>query len=121
MEGDLIGVRLAEAGEHLHAPLTRHRRNLAHQTAFPNTGWSDHPGHRAMAVDGAVQKPLDRAHLPSATDQFQLSTFDRSTMFCHAQQPMGGYWLAGPLDVDQLALAESRCVLNQACGGRADH
>ena len=37
MEGHLTGVRLAEGSEHLNTTLARHHRNLAHQTALPNT------------------------------------------------------------------------------------
>ena len=39
----------------------------------------------------------------------------------HAQQPMGGHWLVGTLDPNQLRLAESRCAINQSRGGGAEH
>ena len=121
MEGDLAGVRLAEGGEHLDTAATRHRRNLAHQTALADARWPHHADHRAVAVDCTVQQALDGGHLPPPTDQIRLSTPDSAMPFGHAQQPPGGHRLVGTLDLDHLRFAESRSAINQSRGGRAEH
>ena len=68
---------------------TRHRRNLAHQTALADAGWPHHADHRAVAVDRTLQQALDGGHLPPPTDQIRLSTPDGAMLFAHAQQAMG--------------------------------
>ena len=72
-------------------------------------------------VDCTLQQALDGGHLPPPTDQIRLSTLDGAMPFPHAQQPAGGDWLVGTLDLNQLRLAESRCAINQSRGGRAEH
>src|SRR6476646_720374 len=41
--------------------------------------------------------------------------------FLHAQQPLSRDRLIGPLDLNQLRLAESRCAINQPRGGLTEH
>src|SRR6516162_9437193 len=98
MEGDLAGVRFAEAGEHLHTPGRCHSRDFTHQTALANARWPHHADHRAVPVDGALQQPLDGRHLPPPTDQIRLSTVDAATLFTYAQQSTGGHRRVSTLD-----------------------
>jgi hypothetical protein len=99
MEGDLAGVRLAEGGEHLDTTATRHRRNLAHQTALANAGWPHHTDDTAVALDCAVQHALIGGHLPSSTDQIRLSTPHSAMLFAHAQHATGHDRFIGTLDL----------------------
>ena len=42
-------------------------------------------------------------------------------VFSDAQQPTGGHWLIGSLNVDHLRFTEHHRALDQSCGGRAEH
>ena len=79
------------------------------------------PTTRAVALDCTVQQALNGGHLPPPTDQIRLSTPDSVMPFAHAQQAAGGHRLIGTLDLNQLGLTQSRCAINQPCGGRAEH
>ena len=74
-----------------------------------------------MAVDSTVQQAFDGGHLPSPTNKIRLSTPDSVTPLRHAQQPLGGHWLVGTFNLNQLRLAESRRALDEPRRGRAEH
>jgi hypothetical protein len=99
----------------------RHRRRLAHQTALPDTRWSHHIDHCAVAIDGALKQALDGGHFPLPTNKIRLSTPDGVMLFAHAQQLTGGHRRVGTLDLNQLRFAESRSTLSQSRCGRAEH
>src|SRR5260370_3410222 len=121
MEGELAGMRLAERGEHFHTAVTSHSRKLAHQTALADAGWPHYPDHCAVAIDCAVQQPLDGGQLPPSTHQIGFSTPDTAVPFLYAQQPLGGHRCVGTPYLNQLRSTEVRCAINESCGGRAEH
>lgn len=92
-------------------PCKGNRRNLANQTAFPDTGRSLDPNHSAVAVDGTVQHALDGRQFPSPTDKFRLSAPD-DPVLAHAHQAVSGYWFVSTFDPNQLQLTESCYALN---------
>jgi hypothetical protein len=61
-----------------------------------------------VAVDGTLDQPLDRGHLPSPTDQIRLSKPGSTMPLAHAQQSTGGYRRIGTLDLDQLRSESQR-------------
>jgi hypothetical protein len=62
-----------------------------------------------VAIDGAVQQPLDGGHLPPPTDQSRLSTPDGAMPVADAQQSMGGFQ----------TMRSRQYWRKIACGGRA--
>jgi hypothetical protein len=103
-EGNLAGVRFAEGHEHFHTTQSGRSRNLADQTAFPDTGLTDHADHRAVALDCTVQQAFNGGHLPPPTHQIRLSTPDAAMPVADAQQAACQDWFIGTLDLNQFRL-----------------
>jgi hypothetical protein len=74
-----------------------------------------------MAVDGTVEQTPDRRHLPPPTHQSRLGTCQSAVTLAHTQQAAGQDRCVSTFDLNRLRLTESRSVLNQARGGRANH
>ena len=72
MKGNLVGVRLTEGFENLHAAANCQRGDFTNKAALTDTRWSYQPDHRAVAVDCSFQQSINGRHLPSPTDQCRL-------------------------------------------------
>src|SRR5262249_1559376 len=77
--------------------------------------------HSAVAVDRTLQQALDGRQLPPPTDQTRLSTLSSAKPVSYAQQPVGGHWFLGTLDLDHLRFTEHRCALDQSRRGGAEY
>ena len=80
-----------------------------------------HADHRAVTIDCTVQQTLNGGQLPPSTNKIRLGTVKRVMPFLHTHESPGRHRLIGTLDLNELSLAESRCAINQPCGGLAAH
>jgi len=74
-----------------------------------------------VALDRTVQQALNGGHLPPPTHQIRLDMLDEAMPFFQAQQPLSRDGLIGPLDPNQLGLAQGRHAINQPRGRCAQH
>ncbi len=79
------------------------------------------PAPTWLSTSGVAAVAPRRSHLPAPTHKSRLRTRDRTIPLRHPQQPMGGHWLIGTLDLNQLRFAQSRRALNKSRGRRAEH
>ena len=86
MKGNLVGVRLAEGFENLHAAANCQRGDFTNKAALADPGWPDHAHDTAVAVDCAVKQAFNGRHLPPPTDQCRLVATYGTVLLPHAQQ-----------------------------------
>src|SRR5262249_15213015 len=113
-------MRLAVAGENRDTLASRDCGDFADQPAFTDASRPDDVDHAPGPALCFVQDGGDGVEFPGATDQARLAS---ALWLMPSDGPQLPCWhrLLTALDMHQLRLTEQYGVLNEPCGGLAEH